>query len=49
LLLGWDAKEVADKNFRIRFRRHPNAAQPDAPADTAFYFDNEADVYFLKF
>jgi len=43
-LLNWDAKEVANKPYRIKFRRHPpkNANDPATP-DTAFYFDSEAE------
>ena len=41
--MPWQAKEIVDKPFRIRFRRH-STTQADAPSDTAFYFQNREDV-----
>ena len=41
--LPWESKEIADKNYRILFRRDAGSDSDSAP-DTAFYFNNKDDV-----
>ena len=41
-MLPWEAKEIANLEYRIRFRRFSD--QSEGPPDTAFYFQNQEDV-----